>query len=390
MTLADKLTAPDPIAQQHSDQLLALIKQKIVDAGGKISFAEYMHYCLYWPGLGYYSAGSYKIGEKGDFTTAPEISSLFSRTLVQHIQDVFKQITQRELLEFGAGSGKMAIDILTELESKQSLPDTYYIVEASADLRLRQEESIRLNIPHLKDRVIWLDTLPKHFSGVILANEVCDAMPVHCLRFTKDKVSERYVEISGAQLQWVDNEISQPCLVKAAENIRTLIGDNEYFTEVNLASNAWLASLAERLEQGAIFIIDYGHPMASYYHPQRDMGTLMCYFQHQGHDNPFILQGLQDITAHVNFTNLAQTALDNGLDIEGFQSQADFLLAGGIIELPPTDKSSNELSHLKHASEIKQLTLPSEMGESFKVLSLSRNLEHILPRCKLGDRRYSL
>jgi len=390
MTLADKLPAPDPIAQQHSEQLLTLIKQKIVDAGGKISFAQYMHYCLYSPGLGYYSAGSHKIGEKGDFTTSPEISSLFSRTLVQHIQDVFKQITQRHILEFGAGSGKMAVDILTELESKQSLPDAYYIIEASADLRLRQEESIHLNIPHLKERVIWLDTLPEHFSGVILANEVCDAMPVHCLRFTEDKITERYVEISESKLQWVDDELSQPSLIKAAGDIRSLIGDSEYHTEVNLASTAWLASLAERLEKGAVFIIDYGHPMATYYHPQRDKGTLMCYFQHQGHDNPFILQGLQDITAHVDFTSLAQTALDNDLDVEGFQSQADFLLAGGIIELSPTDKNTDELGHLKHASEIKRLTLPSEMGESFKVLSLSRNLKQILPRCKLGDRRYSL
>jgi len=390
MTIADKLPVPDPIAQQHSEQLLALIKQKIVAAGGKISFADYMHTCLYTPGLGYYSAGSHKIGAKGDFTTAPEISSLFSRTLVRHVQDVFKQISQSNILEFGAGSGKMAIDILTELEAKQSLPDYYYIIEASADLRLRQEESIHSKIPHLASRIIWLDSLPHDFVGVILANEVCDAMPVHCLQFSKDKVSERYIEISESKLQWCEGELSQPSLTKTADDIRALIGDTDYLTEINLAATAWLSSLSESLEQGAIFIIDYGHPMASYYHPQRDNGTLMCYYHHQGHDNPLILQGLQDITAHVDFTALAQTALDNDLDVEGFQSQADFLLAGGITELSPTDESSGELSHLKHTSEIKQLTLPSEMGESFKVLTLSKKLVHILARCKLGDRRYSL
>jgi len=390
MTIADKLPVPDPIAQQHSEQLLTLIKQKIVDAGGKMSFADYMHTCLYTPGLGYYSAGSHKIGDKGDFTTSPEISPLFSRTLAQHIQDVFKQISHANILEFGAGSGKMAIDILTELESKQSLPDHYYIIEASADLRLRQEESIDLKIPHLASRIVWLDSLPHDFVGVILANEVCDAMPVHCLQFGQDNVSERYIEISGSKLQWCEGELSQPSLTTIADDIRLLIGDSEYLTEVNLAATSWLSSLAESLEQGAIFIIDYGHPMTSYYHPQRSLGTLMCYYQHQGHDNPLILQGLQDITAHVDFTALAQTALDADLDIEGFQSQADFLLAGGIIELSAIDESSDELSHLKHASEIKQLTLPSEMGESFKVLSLSRNLEQILARCKLGDRRYSL
>ena len=390
MTIADKLPVPDPIAQQHSEQLLALIKQKIVDAGGKISFAEYMHTCLYTPGLGYYSAGSHKIGEKGDFTTAPEISSLFSRTLAQHLRDIFQQITQSNILEFGAGSGKMAVDILTELEMQHSLPDYYYIIEASADLRLRQEESIDNTIPHLKDRVIWLNTLPENFVGVIIANEVCDAMPVHCLQFYENKVSERYIEISESNLQWCEGELSHPSLIKEADDIRTLIGESEYLTEVNLASNAWVSSLANSLEQGAIFIIDYGHPMNSYYHPQRDNGSLMCYYQHQGHDNPLILQGLQDITAHVNFTALAQTASDNNLDVEGFQSQTDFLLAGGITELIPSNANSGDLKHIQYASEIKQLTLPSGMGESFKVLTLSRDLEEILPRCKLGDRRYSL
>jgi len=390
MTMADKLPVPDPVAQQYSDQLLDLIKQKIADAGGKISFAEYMQHCLYAPGLGYYSAGSYKIGAKGDFTTAPEISPLFSRTLVQHIQDVFTQTKQANILEFGAGSGKMATDILTELELRKCLPEHYYIIEASADLRLRQEESIHLNIPHLADRVIWLDCLPEHFIGVILANEVCDAMPVHYLHFSEGCVSERYVKNSNSGMQWCEGELSNPSLIKIADELQSIIGDTDYLTEVNLAANAWLSSLANSLEQGAIFIIDYGHPQAEYYHPQRSHGTLMCYFQHQGHDNPLILQGLQDITAHVNFTALAQTAIDNELDVEGFQSQADFLLAGGITELVPPHDGVDEINQLHLASEIKQLTLPSEMGESFKVLTLSRNLDQVLTRCKLGDRRYSL
>ncbi|MDC9724686.1 MAG: SAM-dependent methyltransferase [Gammaproteobacteria bacterium] len=387
--MADKLPVPDPIAQQYSEQLVTLIKQKIVDAGGKISFADYMQHCLFAPGLGYYSAGSHKIGKQGDFTTAPEISSLFSRTLAQHINDVFKQIEQLNILEFGAGSGKMAVDILTELKSQSMLPEHYYIIEASADLRDRQEKLLHSEIPDIANRVVWLDSLPENFIGVILANEVCDAMPVHCLQFNQGRVSERYIETINSELQWCDDEdLSQPLLAKHANNIQDLIGNINYTTEVNLAAEAWLTSLAASLEQGAIFIIDYGYPQTSYYHPQRDNGTLMCYYQHQGHDNPLILQGIQDITAHINFTALAQTAMDNELDVEGFQSQADFLLAGGITELAPTD--DNELSHLHYASKLKQLTLPSEMGESFKVLTLSKNLEQLLPRCKLADRRYSL
>jgi len=387
--MSDKLPVPDPIAQQHSEQLLNIIKQKIADAGGKISFADYMQDCLFLPGLGYYSAGSYKIGPQGDFTTAPEISPLFSRTLAQHIKDVFQQTPHANILEFGAGSGKMAIDILTELDAQHCLPEHYYIIEASADLRDRQEQLTALKVPNLLDRIVWLDVLPEKFVGVILANEVCDAMPVHCLQFNQGHVSERYINVVNSKLQWCEGELSHPALTKRADEIIELITENTYTSEVNLAAEAWLSSLANSLEQGAIFIIDYGYPMASYYHPQRDKGTLMCYYQHQGHDDPLILQGLQDMTAHVNFTALAQVAIDNGLDVEGFQSQADFLLAGGITELL-SNTEFDELEHLQVASEIKQLTLPSGMGENFKVLTLSRNLESILPRCKLADRRHSL
>jgi len=390
MTIADKLPAPDPIAQQHSEQLLALIKQKIVDAGGKISFAEYMHACLYTPGLGYYSAGSHKLGEKGDFTTAPEISSLFSRTLACHINDVFSQIKNNNILEFGAGSGKMAIDILKELEAIHSLPDQYFIIEASADLRQRQHESVSKHIPHLAEKVVWLDSLPKDFVGIVVANEVCDAMPVHCLHFKEGKVSERYITCNDEALVWCNDELSQTELNHSTDEIQLLIGDNDIITEVNLAAKAWLASLASALKQGAIFIIDYGYPKAEYYHPQRSTGTLMCYYQHQGHDNPLTLQGLQDITAHVDFTALAQAAIDNQLDVDGFQSQADFLLAGGITDLLNHSESLNELALFQQATEVKRLTLPSEMGENFKVLTLSKNIEQPLTRAQLGDRRHRL
>ena len=389
MMLSSSLPIPDSIAQQHSEQLLAVIKDKIYEAGGRISFAEYMNLCLYAPGLGYYSAGSHKIGLGGDFTTAPEISALFSQTLAQHVIDVFKQIPHRNLLEFGAGSGKMAADILAELARKQSLPEHYYIVEASADLRHRQRRTIHKLIPEQEFRLVWLDAIPENFIGAVLANEVCDAMPVHRLHFDNGDVFERYVCCQNNKLHWQDAELSLPALEIEAKEIQSVIGDADYFTEVNLAAPAWLASLAGNLQQGAIFIIDYGYPKATYYHPQRSDGSLTCYFQQQGHDNPFILHGLQDITAHVDFTSLAQTALDNGLEVSGYQSQADFLLAGGITELAMSS-DGDEFALLQQATEIKQLTLPSEMGETFKVLSLTKNLEQLLPRLQLGDRRYGL
>ncbi|MDO7596928.1 MAG: SAM-dependent methyltransferase [Pseudomonadota bacterium] len=390
MTLTTSLTVTDTIAQQHSEQLMTLIKLKISEAGGKISFADYMQLCLYAPGLGYYSAGSHKIGYGGDFTTAPEISPLFSRSLAHQLIDVLRQLDQGNILEFGAGSGKMAVDILRELYLKQSLPQQYYIIEASADLRQRQQQTIHHAIPHLEYKVVWLDSLPSDFNGVVLANEVCDAMPVHRLHFTNGLNYELYIVNNNDELQWCDEEISRSDLIDKIIEIKSFIDDTDYFTEVNLAAQAWLTSLADNLQHGAIFVIDYGYPQAIYYHPQRSNGTLMCYYQQQGHDNPLILPGLQDITAHVDFTSLAQIAVDNGLDVAGFQSQADFLLAAGITELTSFNEHDDAFLMLQHATEIKRLTLPTEMGETFKVLTLTKNLDHLLPRIQLGDRRYNL
>ena len=390
MTSLNNIPTPDPLAQRHSEQLLDLIMQKISANNGKITFADYMECCLYQPGLGYYSAGSHKLGAQGDFTTTPEISSLFSRSLVNHIEDVFEQIENNTILEFGAGSGKMAIELLKELEIKNKLPDYYYIIEVSANLQKRQEEEINISIPHLKDKVIWLSSLPENFIGVIVANEVCDAMPVHRLHFKSGQVKECYIGQVDGELCYLEDKLSSPEVLQYCEIIKPLIGNYTLFTEINLTAKAWIASLADSLKQGVLFIIDYGYSQASYYHPQREKGTLMCYYQHQAHDNPLILPGLQDITAHVDFTSLAQTALDNNLEVESFQSQADFLLAGGITELIPAHEQCDESVYLQQVTEIKQLTHPSAMGETFKTLTLSRNLAEVLIRSQLGDRRHSL
>ena len=370
---------------------MAVIQQHIIDAGGKIPFVDYMQLCLYTPGLGYYSAGNQKFGQHGDFTTAPEISPLFSQTLARHIQDVRQQLPEFNVLEFGAGSGKMAGDILLQLDKDGALPDHYYIIEASADLQTRQRQYLAQNIPDLFKKVIWLEQLPEQFVGVIVANEVCDAMPIHRLHFDQAAWHECYVTIDDDVLQWLEAPVSNATLTQRADLISQDDSQADYFAEVNLAAEGWVASLADCLKQGAIFIIDYGHDRASYYHPQRSHGTLMCYYQHQGHDNPLILPGLQDITSHVEFTALAEMAQASGLDVEGFQTQADFLLAGGVTELLDELSSDNvTIDTLQHTIAIKRLTLPSEMGETFKVLTLSKGLPDILPRLQLADRRYSL
>ena len=384
-----KLPIPDAIAQQHSEQLLTEIQYQIIIAGGKISFANYMNLCLYFPGLGYYSAGSHKIGHSGDFTTAPEISSLFSRAFANHIKDVMQQLSKANILEFGAGSGNMATDILIELDRSDSLPNNYFIIEVSADLRSRQQNLIETRIPHLSDLVHWLDRLPNTFIGVVLANEVCDAMPVHRLHFANGNISERYLELNSVGvLGWCNGEISESKLLISAREIQALTNHYDYTTEVNLLAQEWLGSIAEFMDQGAVFIVDYGHSKDSYYHPERTSGTLMCYYQHQGHDDPLFFPGLQDITAHVDFSSLAATAYDHNLDVAGFQSQADFLISGGIAEF--TNQSDDALQRIKQAAAIKQLVLPSEMGESFKVLTLTHNLKYLLPNVQLRDQRYRL
>ncbi len=362
----------------------------MTESDNKISFADYMHLCLYHPELGYYSASNEKIGPRGDFTTAPEISPLFSKSLAYHLIDIFTQTEQPSVLEFGAGTGKMAADILAELEKNNVLPECYYILEASAYLRNKQEETINKLIPHLASKVVWLSALPQSFSGVIIANEVCDAMPIHRVEFNNNAVTELYVEHGDGGNFQLCQSLLDPRLQARSQQIQDLIDPQQnYKTEINLAAEAWLATLAQILQQGAIYIIDYGYPRQSYYHPQRNEGTLMCYYQHRGHNNPLILQGLQDITSHVDFTALAETAMENGLDVAGYQSQADFLIAGGILDHLHS-KGMTTFDEMQQKMQLKRLTLPSEMGEDFKALSLTKNLDQLLSRLQLADRRYSL
>ena len=383
------LPIPDKNAQQRSKKLLSRIKHSSSIAGGKINFADYMNLCLYFPHLGYYSSDSHKINYGGDFTTSPEISPLFSRAFAHHTIDVMKQLFKTDILEFGAGSGKMAVDILLELDYLNSLPKHYFIIEVSPNLRARQQQLIKNYIPHLSYLIQWLDHLPTNFIGVILANEVCDAMPFHRLHFSDKNISELYININSfGELQWCKKKILESELLIKAQEIQRIIGHQKYTTEINLLADAWLVSIAESLYQGAIFIIDYGYSQNDYYHQDRALGTLMCYFQNQGHGNPLLLSGLQDITAHVNFSSLATVAYNYNLDIAGFQSQTNFLISGDISKLATL--SDDPLQLIQQASEIKQLVLPSEMGESFKVLTLTNNFKFSLPRIQFNNQNHLL
>jgi len=398
---SDTFPEPDVEALAHSKRLKQRIQDAIIAQGGRISFAEYMNLALYAPGLGYYSAGLKKFGQLGDFITAPEISPLFSQCLALQCIHIMEQTGQRTLLEVGAGSGIMAIDIIQELEQQAQLPEQYLILELSAELRDRQQQAIKARLPHLFERFKWLDNLPvKPFSGIVIANELLDAMPVHLLKLDQDSVFERYVSLDeNNDFIWLDAPPSHPRLAAAAREIRTVQQPlshldeqpgKAYITEVNLQAMDWVKSIAEILDSGAILLIDYGYTAKEYYHPQRSMGTLMCHYQHHRHEDPFYLPGMQDITAHVDFSRVAQAANESGMFVCGFTTQAHFLMAGGLVELTKDLDPEDVTRFTEVARQIKMLTLPEEMGELFKVILLARDKTLSLPAFQFQDFRQRL
>lgn len=394
---------PEPTAEilAHSEQLRYKIQQAIRTNNGRISFADYMNLALYAPQLGYYSAGLKKFGRQGDFITAPEISPLFSRCLALQCLQIMQQTQLNTLLEVGAGSGIMAIDIMLELERHNQLPEQYLILELSAELRDRQQQAIKAKLPHLFEHFQWLNSLPeKPFSGIVLANELLDAMPVHMIKLAQDTIYESYVALDdNNNFIWQDELCNNPALLTKAEHIQQLQQelshfndktDTDYISEVNLYADDWIRSIADILEAGAVLLVDYGYSAREYYHPQRSMGTLMCHYQHHRHDDPFYLPGIQDITAHVNFTGIAQAAHQSGFKIDGYTTQAHFLMAGGLVELTRDLDPDDVLHFSETARQIKMLTLPEEMGELFKVILLTKGKTLSLPAFQMQDFRQRL
>ena len=368
------LPIPEPAAAEHSARLVDAIRCDIEANGGWISFARYMELALYAPGLGYYTAGAHKFGEAGDFITAPELSPLFGRTLARQVAEIMANSTPH-ILELGAGSGKLAADMLGELEQLGSLPDSYSILEVSADLRERQRELIQQRLPHLFDRVCWLDALPDTLSGAVVANEVLDALPVHLVHWQDSALNERGVALGESGFIWQERAILDDELLKAAGQIKT---PDDYVSEICLAARGLINSLASRLTQGAMLFIDYGFGAREYYHPQRAQGTLMCHYRHHAHDDPFFLPGLQDITAHVNFTDVAECGIDVGMELLGYTNQAFFLINNKITDILKITSPENLREYLPLSAQLQKLTSPAEMGELFKVIALGKNLEQSL------------
>jgi SAM-dependent MidA family methyltransferase len=385
------LPIPSQLALQHSEKLIDLIADEIAAAGGHISFARYMELALFAPGLGYYSAGSHKLGKEGDFVTAPLISPLFAQCIARQCQQVLFEMVNGSMLELGAGTGQLACDLLLELERLDSLPEHYFILEISAELRERQQQLLQEHCAHLLSRVEWLDQLPtSKMKGIILANEVLDAMPVHCFRIEDDAILERSVTFNENGFAWQVTTPTSPTFIQQVETILAECPFNTgYESEINLMLADWIKTLGDRLEQGMMLLIDYGFGRREYYHPDRQEGTLMCFYQHHHHANPFVWPGLQDITAHVNFTTVAESAMDAGLRVAGYTTQASFLLACGLTEFAAA-KTLSVTQQYQQNQAIKVLTLPSQMGELVKVIGLSKNLDVSLVGFSLFDRRHDL
>lgn len=385
-----EMPLPSSEEQSQSELLCNLIQKQIEQDGGQLGFDRFMELCLYAPGLGYYVAGARKFGAEGDFVTAPEISPLFSRCLARQCVQVLQEIGTGELLEFGAGTGTMAADILAELEQLDCLPQTYLILELSPDLKFRQRETLQQKVPHLAHLVQWLDELPgSGFKGVVLANEVLDAMPVQRFRIESGEVREQYVRWEGEKFGSFWDAPTSSGLVQAVKNI-ALDQLEGFESELNLRANPWVGALGEIVDAGAVILIDYGYPQAEYYHPQRSEGTLMCHYRHRAHPDPLLLPGLQDITAHVDFSAVADAGLQAGFEIGGFTTQTFFLMGCGLDSMLAESDPNDVDTYMQLAQQVRRLTLPTEMGERFKVLAMTRELEQPLIGFGMRDQRERL
>jgi SAM-dependent MidA family methyltransferase len=373
---ASQLPIPDDDALAHSQACAAYIHAEIKRNNGWISFAQFMDLALYAPGLGYYAAGARKFGAAGDFVTAPEISSLFGDCIARAIAPTIAE-TNGDVLELGPGSGKLACDVLLALEKLNQLPNRYLLLEVSADLRQRQTQALARLPEHLSRRAVWLDALPKNFEGAIIANEVLDVLPVNLVYFSDNQIHERGVALDDdSNFVWRDNLVLSPELKACASRIQAGFPDgvvpNNYLTEVAPAVGGLVKSLAESLQRGTILLIDYGFRQAEFYHPSRSTGTLMCHYRHYAHTDPFLYPGLQDITAHVDFSDVADAGFAAGLELINYTSQAQFLLATGITELLAQHDPNKAATFLPLTNQVQRLMSPAEMGEFFKVIGFAK------------------
>jgi SAM-dependent MidA family methyltransferase len=365
------LPEPDAGAREHAARVREAVVTAIDARGGFLPMRDYMALVLHAPGLGYYAAGAAKLGAGGDFTTAPELTPLFARVLARPVAAILAATRTREVLELGAGSGRLAIDLLRALDAAGAAPTRYAILETSPDLRARQRDAIARELPSWGDRVDWLETLPARVDGAIVMNEVLDAIPPHVVARVAGVWHERGVTIaSDGALTLADRALDDRVVPRAARE--RFPPDGDYASEINLAGEALVEDLGRRLAGGAMLAIDYGFPRHEYYHPDRREGTLMAHYRHHASADPLLWPGLSDLTAHVDFTAVAEAAARAGLGVAGFWSQAAFLVGAGILDDLAAVGDPSSSDYLRAASAVNTLLSPAEMGELFKVIALER------------------
>ncbi|GAA4324470.1 SAM-dependent methyltransferase [Pigmentiphaga soli] len=388
LPMPDRLPPLDPDSQAHAEAVARYLRRRIDAAGGWLSFEDFMDQALYAPGLGYYAAGSRKLAggadlaPAGDFVTAPELTPLFGATLARQVAQVLAGCGGADVLEFGAGTGALAESVLDACDAL-GLRVSYQIIEVSADLRERQQA----RLARRGERVRWLDRLPESFRGCVLANEVLDAMPVRLFRWGETALLERGVAWSGDRFAWADRPAPAGLAGMVAARMPPLPG---YVSEINPRAEAFVRGMGQWLEAGAALLIDYGFGRSEYYHPQRLEGTLMCHLRHVAHADPLVAVGVQDITAHVDFTAMAEAALEGGLEVLGYAAQASFLMNAGLAELLAAADPSDARGHARAVAPVQKLLSPAEMGELFKVLAVGRGLSQPLIGFARGDRRHAL
>lgn len=398
----DSLPVPAADALGASAELAARIRDAIAAAGGWLPFDRYMELALYTPGLGYYSGGARKFGRRAedgsDFVTAPELSPLFARTLARALAQALEASGTRALMEFGAGTGRLAAGILSAFETLGTPLDSYAIVDLSGELRERQRETIEALAGPLAARVRWLDALPERFDGVVIGNEVLDAMPIQLYARTGGVWHARGVGIAETgELRFEARALNAPLVSLSQEDAALLAQldaevdpEIDYVAEVHPAGAAFTRTVCTMLARGAAFFIDYGFPRAEYYHPQRTEGTLMCHYRHHAHGDPFLYPGLQDITAHVEFTRIAEAGVQAGADVLGYTSQARFLMNTGITDVLSEIDPADAAHFLPAANAVQKLMSEAEMGELFKVIAFSRGIDGTLDAFARGDRTHTL
>ena len=364
----------DLLLKQHSLALSEIIRQRIAE-DNTISFAEFMNMALYQPGLGYYSAGTHKFGKDGDFVTSPELGDLFAKCLARQFKQVLDSLISPIIMELGAGTGQFCYDCLVELSALDCLPEKYYILEVSADLQHRQKQKIKTLPDQISQRVIWIQKPPvEKFNGIVFANEVIDALAVEVFMVEQRKYKQLNVGFDTKfKKEWTDFPIN---LEKDLINKKLDLAEG-YESEFIPYLSDWLQTISAGLEKGALFFVDYGYERSSYYHPQRNQGTLVCHFQHQANFDYFENIGIQDITAFVDFTAVAEAADECELIVEGYTTQAHFLMSLGIHNKLGDSENDFE-KYYQNSTEMKKLTMPNEMGEKFKVMALSRNFDEEL------------